>query len=96
MGPPRPRQSILPAEGLPRSSSLHQIKGLIGRMQSSKDATADNTSGIEETAGGRIEGWWWLESKSGRELHDERLAIALVDGVLIAKVAHVLQASNRQ
>ena len=69
---------------------------LIGRIRRSKDATADNMSGIEETAGGRMEGWSWLESKSGRELHDERLAIALVDGVLIAKGAHVLQASNRQ
>ncbi|KAF2154709.1 hypothetical protein K461DRAFT_100753 [Myriangium duriaei CBS 260.36] len=33
MGPPRPRPSIAPSESLPRSSSLYQIKGLIGRMQ---------------------------------------------------------------
>ncbi|GAM85912.1 hypothetical protein ANO11243_039220 [Dothideomycetidae sp. 11243] len=33
MGPPRHRPSLAPIESLPRSSSLHQIKGLIGRMQ---------------------------------------------------------------
>lgn len=33
MPPPRSRPSHMPSEGLPRSGSLYQIKGLIGRMQ---------------------------------------------------------------
>ncbi|PNS13907.1 Nuclear distribution protein nudE 1 [Sphaceloma murrayae] len=33
MGPPRPKPVTAPSESLPRSSSLYQIKGLIGRMQ---------------------------------------------------------------
>lgn len=33
MGPPRPKPTTAQSESLPRSSSLYQIKGLIGRMQ---------------------------------------------------------------
>ncbi|KAF2221697.1 NUDE protein [Elsinoe ampelina] len=33
MGPPRPRPAAGQSEGVPRSGSLYQIKGLIGRMQ---------------------------------------------------------------